>query len=112
MGEIDKKSLMVCTYKKSKQVSKELAYVSGIIVAGVGSVLGCLLASFLIGWCLWFGISSIIEESYKLFHPAITLLMLWLSVIPWWLYAGAQLLLVIPTYSFFWCLKARDGGEV
>ena len=94
--QIDDKSLLRCTVKKSVHVFERLfVYIAYLIV-------GCT-----IGAITYLGVTNILFPSVAY---GVIVAVAFLVSIPWYYYAGAVALLAVPAYSFLWCV-ARDLTE-
>ena len=107
MTEINDKSLLKCTIKKSTDVLKKvMLYASYTVVA---------LTAIAIGY---FGAIKLWEPIVNVFSVAISAI--WsiiisigtiLLIVPWYVYAGAIALLAIPVYSLVWCIAKELTDE-
>jgi len=96
-------SLLRCTLKKSEQVfAKVILLVSYAIV--VLSLLGC-------GYLLFTGVLiPIISPVVTAIIAGIWTIVAVILIIPWYYYLAGIAILVIPVYSFLWCI-ARELTE-
>ncbi len=93
---IESNSLLKCTIKKSISVAKKVALVVGGIALCVAFIYAiCLIISTAYDDILS-GFSKISDFAFVLYEYA--------SLIPWWVYVGVVAILVIPAYSFIWCV--------
>jgi hypothetical protein len=88
--------LLKCTIKKSISVAKKVALIVGGIVLCVALIYAiCLIISTAHDDILS-GFSKISDFASVLYG--------YVSLIPWWVYAGVVAILVILVYSFMWCV--------
>jgi len=100
MTEINDRSLLKCTIKKSADVlNKVVLYGSYVIAAITAIVIGTAI--------VYFGITKLWESIVNVISAAITTIWAVLSAIPWYVYVGGVAVMAIPVYSLLWCI-ARD----
>jgi len=100
MTEIEDKSLLKCTIKKSIDVlNKVVLY--GLYVVTIIILITTMAA---VGYLIWLGFNSSLATI--IYSSIISLLV----SIPWYVYVGAIATLAIPVYSLLWCI-AREFTE-
>jgi hypothetical protein len=97
MTEIEDKSLLRCTIKKSVDVFKK------VVLCGLYSAVTIILITAIaaVGYLIWLGFNSSLATI--IYSSIISLLV----SIPWYVYVGVIALLAIPVYSLVWCI-ARE----
>ena len=100
MPEIEDKSLLKCTIKKSVDVLKK------VVLYGLYSAVTIILITAIaaVGYLIWLGFNSSLATI--IYSSIISLLV----SIPWYVYVGVIALLAIPVYSLVWCI-ARELTE-
>ena len=97
MTEINDRSLLKCTIKKSADVlNKVVLYGPYVIAAITAIVIGTAI--------VYFGITKLWEPIVNVISAAITAIWAVLSAIPWYVYVGGVAVMAIPVYSLLWCI--------
>ena len=107
MPEIEDKSLLKCTIKKSVDVLKK------VVLYGLYSAVTIILITAIaaVGYLVWLGFhSSLVSDTISVIWLILTSLGTILLAIPWYVYVGVIALLAIPVYSLIWCI-ARELTE-
>ena len=107
MPEIEDKSLLKCTIKKSVDVLKK------VVIYGLYSAVTIILITAIaaVGYLVWLGFhSSLVSDTISVIWLILTSLGTILLAIPWYVYVGVIALLAIPVYSLIWCI-ARELTE-
>jgi hypothetical protein len=103
MTDIEDKSLLRCTIKKSADVLKKvILIVSVVIVLLLG--LAIIAKGITVIWDFFW------TDIHHWLDIVISIPILFLISIPWYVYVGAVAVLAIPVYSFLWCI-ARELTE-
>jgi len=109
MTEIDDKSLLRCTIKKSVDVLEK------VLVFGLGFVVGVAAL-----WIACFIISDAVTRKPLVNLVSDTISVIWLILtslgtillaIPWYVYVGVIFIVSIMTYSFLWCIARELTDE-
>jgi hypothetical protein len=101
MTEIDDKSLLKCTIKKSADVLKKVL-LYGLYVVIISILIIAMVAG---GYLVWLGFNS--SLSTVIYSSIISVLF----SIPWYVYVGAMAVLAIPVYSLVWCIARELTDE-
>ena len=107
MPEIEDKSLLKCTIKKSVDVLKK------VVLYGLYSAVTIILITAIaaVGYLVWLGFhSSLVSDTISVIWLILTSLGTIVLAIPWYVYVGVIALLAIPVYSLVWCI-ARELTE-
>ena len=101
MPEIEDKSLLKCTIKKSVDVLKK------VVLYGLYSAVTIILITAIaaVGYLIWLGFNSSLATI--IYSSIISLLV----SIPWYVYVGVIALLAIPVYSLVWCIARELQDE-
>ena len=109
MTEIEDKSLLKCTIKKSVDVLEK------VLVFGLGFVVGVAAL-----WIACFIISDAVTRKPLVNLVSDTISVIWLILtslgtillaIPWYVYVGVIFIVSIMTYSFLWCIARELTDE-
>jgi len=105
--EINDRSLLKCTIKKSADVLKKVVLYGLYVIAAITAiVIGTAIVYFGITK-LWEPIVNVISVVITAIWSIITVIGSILLTIPWYIYIGGMAVLTIPVYSLLWCV-ARD----
>jgi len=105
--EIEDKSLLKCTIKKSADVLKKVVLYGSYVITAITAIV-----------IIYFGITMIWEPLVKIISGGITTIWLiltpigiFLLMIPWYVYVGGVAVLAIPVYSLLWCIARELTDE-
>jgi hypothetical protein len=101
MVDIEDKSLLKCTIKKSVDVLKK------VVLYGLYSAVTIILITAIaaVGYLVWLGFNSSLATI--IYSSIISLLV----SIPWYVYIGVVAVLAIPVYSLVWCIARELTDE-
>ena len=101
MTEINDRSLLKCTIKKSADVLKKVVLYGLYVIAAITAIVYFGITK------LWEPIVNVISVVITAIWSIITVIGSILLTIPWYIYIGGMAVLTIPVYSLLWCV-ARD----
>jgi hypothetical protein len=90
MTEIEDKSLLICTLKKSADVLKKVVMYGSYVIVAIAIISA-------IAYLVWLGFNS--PLIIVIYSSIISLLI----SIPWWAYSIVMAIVAIVGYSFLWC---------